>query len=85
MMKLSELLKKELVDLSDGSSLGSLRNAELAIDPERGCIEAIIIPQRRRLSALFRKEEDMMIPWKAIRKIGPKVVIVETREAEARD
>ncbi|MCL5116528.1 MAG: YlmC/YmxH family sporulation protein [Firmicutes bacterium] len=72
-MRMSELASKDIINLTNGGRLGSLGDSDLVIDPETGTIQAIIVPQRGRLNRGQRIE----IPWSAIRRVGPEVMIVD--------
>lgn len=72
-MRMSELASKDIINLTNGGRLGSLGDCDLVIDPETGAIEAIMVPQRGRMNRGQRIE----IPWSAIRRVGPEVMIVD--------
>lgn len=72
-MRMSELASKDIINLTNGGKLGALGDSDLVINPETGEIEAIIVPQRGRLNRGQRIE----IPWSAIRRVGPEVMIVD--------
>jgi YlmC/YmxH family sporulation protein len=75
-MRFSEFGGKEIIDLNNGERLGVVGNSDLVIDPETGDILSIILPASSFLS-FGKKREEIVIPWKAIRKIGPEMIIVE--------
>lgn len=75
-MRMSELSSKDIINLTNGGKLGSLGESDLIIDPETGSIQAIIIPQRGRLN----RGQKIEIPWAAIRRVGPEVMIVDLAE-----
>ncbi|SFS59870.1 YlmC/YmxH family sporulation protein [Marininema halotolerans] len=74
-MRWSELAGKELIDIAGGERMGSLGQADLVIDPENGKVEALLLSIGS--SWFGRQQEEKMIRWKHIRKIGPEMVIVE--------
>lgn len=74
-MRLSELASKELINLTNGGRMGSLGDTDLEIDPETGRILTVILPARGRL--LKPSAETIQIPWAAIRRVGPEVMIVD--------
>jgi len=79
-MLLSQLSGKEIINLYDGEKMGLIGEADLAISPN-GSIEAIIL-NSKGFSGFFGnsgERESLVIPWKAIKKIGPEVVIVDLR------
>jgi YlmC/YmxH family sporulation protein len=78
-MRYSELGGKEIIDLDNGERIGVVGQSDLVIDPNTGKVQSIIIPTGSLLG-LGRKKEDVMIPWKAIRKIGSEMIIIEMKE-----
>ncbi len=75
MERFSELRSKEVVNIYDGRCLGCVE--DLCIDTCTGQITAIIIPQCGRLTAFWRKGDEICIPWFKIIKIGDDVILVE--------
>lgn len=77
MIKSSQLRVLDVVNLTDGSHLGLVRDLE--IDLETGQITALIVPRPHQnwLQYLFRKEMDCIIPWEKVIKIGRDVILVE--------
>ncbi len=73
-MRFSKLSNKEIINLSDGIKIGRLENSDLLIDPETGNISMIIIFKKN--FSLFNNSKEITIPWDAIIKIGPEMVIV---------
>lgn len=87
-MLLSELSGKEIVNLHDGAKLGLIGDSDIKISTE-GKIEAIIIASRTGAGRFFgksneRDESVIIIPWKAIKKVGSEVIIVDIDNAEYR-
>jgi len=81
-MKLSNLAGKEIINLYDGARLGMIGESELLIDIESGKVESIIVPTNGTLINLFNRQKELIIPWRAIKKVGNEVIIVELEEAE---
>lgn len=77
-MRLNELIGKEVVNLTDASRLGVVRNAQALIDTEAGRVEALLVPYadggRWRAHQRF-----LAIPWRAIRRLGRDLIIVEVK------
>jgi YlmC/YmxH family sporulation protein len=72
-MRMSEIASKDIVNLTTGGRLGTLADCDFVINPESGAIEAlIIVPRGRRL-----KKERWEIPWSAVRRVGPEVMIID--------
>lgn len=79
-MKMSELRCKEVICLSDGRRLGFICDLELEV-PE-GCVKSIIVPGPCRFLGLFGRKDDFVIPWCAIKRIGPDIVLVDVKPEE---
>lgn len=77
-MRFSEFNGKEIIDLNNGERIGIIGNTDLLIDPNTGDIDAILLPKAGILN-LKKNKDEMIISWKAIRKIGPEMIIVETK------
>ncbi len=76
-MKLSELKCKEVICVGDGRRLGFVWDAEVEL-PE-GCIRSIIVPGPCRILGLLGRKDDFCIPWCAIKRIGPDIILVDVR------
>jgi YlmC/YmxH family sporulation protein len=76
-MRLSELEGKEMINLYDGSRLGTIGDSDMIIDPESGEIESIIIPHRSNFFSLWTDRQEMVVPWETVKKIGSEVVVVD--------
>ncbi len=78
MNRASELRQKEVINLGDGRRLGFINDVE--IDFDEGKIDSIVIPGSGRLLGLIGKDNELVIPWEKIRKIGEDIVLVELDE-----
>lgn len=78
MVKISEFQIKDVVNISDGKKLGNIGDVEINL--ETGKIEAIVITGSSRILGLFGKEDEVVIPWKNIIKIGEDVILVRNKE-----
>jgi YlmC/YmxH family sporulation protein len=76
MLKTSDLKIKEVVNVLDGRRLGTITDIE--IDIESGRLTAIVVPGTGKFLGLFGKNDDVVIPWEKIHKIGMDVILVET-------
>ncbi|MCM3470008.1 YlmC/YmxH family sporulation protein [Brevibacillus borstelensis] len=75
-MRLSEMSGKEIIGLDNGERLGVIGDSDLEINTETGSIHAIIVPGGS-FFGFGKKRDDMVIPWDAIVKIGPDMVIIQ--------
>ncbi|CVK17724.1 MULTISPECIES: YlmC/YmxH family sporulation protein [Sporomusa] len=75
MLKTSDLKLKEVINVIDGKRLGNITDIE--IDVETGRLTAIVVPGVGKFLGLFGRNEDVVIPWDKINKIGMDVILVE--------
>ena len=81
-MRFSELACKEVVCITDGSRLGFVSDVELDICS--GTITAIIVPCRGKLLGLANHQQDYVIPFKCIKRIGEDIILVDVSPNECR-
>jgi YlmC/YmxH family sporulation protein len=74
----SEFRNKEVINLSDGRRLGFVSDVEINfID---GRVEAIVIPTSNKIFGIIGSENEILIPWEKIRKIGEDIILVDVDE-----
>ncbi|WP_425446997.1 YlmC/YmxH family sporulation protein [Dethiothermospora halolimnae] len=83
MVKTSDLREKEIINVRDGSRLGLISDIE--VDLEKGEVKAIVIPGAGKILGLFGKNEDRVISWNNIVKIGADVILVDLSNISNRD
>lgn len=71
----SDLKQKEVINILDGRRLGNIIDIE--IDVERGKLTAIMVPGQGKFLGLFGRNEEIIIPWEKVSKIGADVILVE--------
>lgn len=73
-MRLSELQKKEIINMSTGKRLGMI--IDVLVD-ESGNIKSLILEEKhsRRLTA----REEYELDWKQISKIGDDIILVSDK------
>jgi YlmC/YmxH family sporulation protein len=74
MLKVSEFQIKDVVNVSDGKRLGNIDDIEINLDT--GKIESVIIGGVGRVLGFFGRDEEVVIPWHNILKIGEDVILV---------
>ncbi len=74
MVKISEFQIKDVVNVADGKKLGNIDDIEINLST--GKIEAIVISSGGRVLGFFGKDEEIVITWKNILKIGHDVILV---------
>ena len=67
-MTLSELCKKDVIQVPLGANLG--RADDLRFDPQTAALEGLV---------LLGRQEDVFIPWREIDAIGADVILVRTQ------
>lgn len=75
MIKTSDLRSKEVINTVDGRRLGHI--CDIEINVETGKLTAIVVPGNGKFLGIFGKNEEMVIPWEKINKIGLDVILVE--------
>ena len=63
----------------DGKRLGTIYDVE--IDMASGKVIALVVPGEARFLGIFGREEEHVIPWDRIRKVGTDVILVEITPA----
>lgn len=74
MVRISDFQTKDVVSISDGKRLGQI--GDIDINLTNGRIETIIIYGTGKILGLFGKEDEVIIPWKNIVKVGRDVILV---------
>ncbi|MCM3768004.1 YlmC/YmxH family sporulation protein [Neobacillus niacini] len=74
MVRISEFQVKDVVNVSDGKRLGNIGDIEINLTT--GKIESVVISGNGRVLGFFGKEDEIVIPWKNIIKIGQDVILV---------
>ena len=73
----SELRYKEVIDIHTGFRLGCVSDVEF--DDRDGCISSLVTPVRPRFFGLLGREEDYVLPWSSIIRVGTDIVLVEVK------
>ncbi|AIE59573.1 YlmC/YmxH family sporulation protein [Bacillus methanolicus] len=78
MVKISDFQIKDVVNISDGKKLGNIGDIEINLNT--GKIEAVIIGGAGKVLGFFGRDEEIIIPWKNILKIGEDVILVRYKD-----
>jgi YlmC/YmxH family sporulation protein len=73
--KSSDFRTKEVINIRDGRRLGNIIDMEFNLS--EGRITAIVVPGTSRFLGLLKEEDDILIPWEKIKKIGDDVILVD--------
>lgn len=74
-MNFSDIRRKEVINMRDGARLGCICDMEM--DGASGLVNAIVVPGPPRLFGLLRSDEELVIPYGRITKIGDDVILVD--------
>lgn len=75
MVKISDLRMREVINVMNGKRLGLIKDIE--IDLEAGRIKSVVLPGNGKVLGLFGKNDDVVVPWQKIKKLGMDVILVE--------
>lgn len=75
MEKTSDFRQKEVINIRDGRRLGVIIDMEF--DLHSGRITAIVVPGPSRWLGFLKGDQDLVIPWENIKKIGDDVILVD--------
>lgn len=76
-MRLRDLEDKELINLQDGRRIGCFGDADLVFNSETGEIVGLEVNTKGGLFQLFGEKRTSLVPWRAVKKIGKEVVILD--------
>lgn len=74
-MKLSELQRKDIINLNTGKKIG--RIIDIEINKENGQLIKMIIETNKLFKGMFNNEKDISIKYDQINKIGEDVILVD--------
>ena len=74
--RFSEFRYKEVISVKTGCRLGYVCDAEFQ-SPE-GRITALIVPGKARYFGVLGREEDYILPWECISRVGDDIILVES-------
>jgi YlmC/YmxH family sporulation protein len=75
---------KEIVNIADGSRLGVVGQSDIAIDPSSGEIYSLMLPRRPNVLNVWTGQQELIVPWDAVRKVGSEVIVVEMDQTTPR-
>ena len=73
----SELRYKEVIDVHSGFRLGYA--CDLEFDDREGRVVSLVTPGRPRFFGLLGREDDYILPWDCILRVGTDIILVEIR------
>ena len=82
MCHFSDIRCKEVISIKSGCRIGFVDDVE--IDSCSAKICRIIVYGKSRCFGLFGREDDYILPWKCIVRIGGDIILVETEAEQPR-
>jgi len=84
-LRWSEIGAREIIDIYNGARLGRLDQADMIVDTETGQIEEVVVTSSEGSLAGFGRGAEARIPWNAVTRVGPQIVLVELSRMRDRD
>lgn len=81
-LRMSELHCKEVICVSNGQRLGFVSDVEIKAPEGEVC--AILVPGPCRIFGVLGRNDDYVIPWNCIKKIGPDIILVDIKPDDCR-
>ncbi len=74
-MKLSELQKKDIINIKDGKKIGRIIDVEF--DVNNGYMIHFVIEKAHIIRNIFNNSEDICIKYTQIKKMGEDVILID--------
>ena len=81
--RFSDFRYKEVINVRSGQRLGYVCDA-LFTAPD-GRITALVVPGKAKYFGLLGREEDYVLPWECISRIGDDLILVESEHGIRRE
>lgn len=80
--RIADLRFKEVINVCDGFRLGFVSDVEVNI--VTGQVVALIVPGPCRFLGLFWREDDFVLPWECISRIGEDIILIDVKDGHRR-
>ncbi len=77
-MRMSDLREKEVINICDGEKLGNVCDVEFEV--KTGRIQCLIIPGPCKVFGILGRDQEYIIPYQQIQRIGSDVILVEVEQ-----
>ena len=81
-LRITDLQCKEVICVADGRRLGFVSDVQVEVPSGQVC--AIVVPCPCKMIPFPGRNDEFVIPWKYIKKIGPDIVLVDIRPEDCR-
>ena len=75
LLRVDRLKLKEVIDIGSGDRYGFVSDVEF--DSQNGALNCLVIYGRLRLWGILGREDDIIVPWPSIQRIGEDTVLVD--------
>ncbi|WP_404409249.1 YlmC/YmxH family sporulation protein [Jeotgalibacillus malaysiensis] len=80
-MRMSELYRKEMIDIDQAERMGILGNADIEFNDETGEIINILVPAGK-ISPFKSAKEEYAIPWKSVHAVGKELILIKGKQSQ---
>ena len=81
--RFTDLRCKEVINICNGHRLGFV--SDVIINVVTGQLTAFLVPGPCRFFGIFGREEDFLIPWECIKRIGEDIILIEVTDSYRRE
>lgn len=81
-LRLTDLHYREVINAANGERLGYV--SDVMIDGSSGRITALVVPGPAKLFGLLGREEDYVLPWANISRLGEDIILIDSATAVRR-
>lgn len=74
--KITDLRCREVINVRTGFRLGYVY--DVLFDVECGQIVSLIVPGQSRFFGLFGRQNDYIIPWECVKRVGDDIILIDT-------
>ena len=74
---INDLKAKEVIDIHTGVRLGFVYDVE--IDVLTGKLLSLVVPGAYKFMGIFGRENDQVVKWEQIRKIGDDIILIQSK------
>ncbi|MBM7579907.1 YlmC/YmxH family sporulation protein [Jeotgalibacillus terrae] len=80
-MRMSELYRKEIIDINQAERMGVLGNADIEFDESTGELVNLLIPSGKS-NPFNRAKEEYAIPWKNVHAVGKDLILISSNRSQ---
>ena len=74
-VRMYDLRQKEVINTANGCRYGFV--CDLELDPGDGKVLSLIVPGPGRVLGMFGRDQEYVIPWHNIEKLGDDIILVD--------